>query len=312
MKLICAMSTRVLTKTLFVCFVFVLSNCSKNSSDKNETKKEPTIITIKGSDSELNLLKFFSNEYKANRPEVVITITGGGTAHGIKALIDRETDIAIASRLITKEELEQAKESGIHPVSFIIAQDVVAIITHPKTGVDSLSLDQLTKVLSGSIKNWKELGGEDLLIKTVGRDKQSGTRYYLKDKLSIKDFPSNYIELKNNAEIIYKVSKEIGSIGYVNVGSIVDQAGKPTNKVWAMNLFIDNNSACSPYENQRIKYGEYPLVRPLIQYTNGKPSNQLLEFINFELLEKQQARLEKHGYLKINSTYFNMNQTSFN
>jgi ABC-type phosphate transport system substrate-binding protein len=50
----------------------------------------------------------------------------------------------------------------------------------------------------------------------------------------------------------------------------------------------------------------------LIQYTNGKPTNQLLEFINFELLEKQQSAIEKHGYLKINSNYNNMNQNSFN
>lgn len=293
-------------------FLSLMLGCKNKPTEKQNSEKEKKIITIKGSDSELNLLKFFSNEYKANRPEVSIAISGGGTAHGIKALIDRETDIAIASRLITKEELEQARVNGITPVPFVIAQDVVAIITHSKNGIDSLSLSQLADIFSGKIKNWKELKGEDLPVKIVGRDKQSGTRYYLKDKISIKEFPSNYIELKNNTEIINMVCKEIGSIGYVNVGSIVDQAGKPTNKVWAMNLYIDNNSACSPYENQRIKYGEYPLVRPLIQYTNGKPSNQLLEFINFELLEKQQASLEKHGYLKINSNYFNMNQSSFN
>jgi len=78
-----------------------------------------------------------------------------------------------------------------------------------------------------------------------------------------------------------------------------------------MNLYVDNNLACSPYENNRVKYGDYPLVRPLIQYTNGKPTNNLLEFINFELLENQQSAIEKHGYLKINANYYNMNQNSF-
>ena len=294
--------------SVFSCLIFA---CKNKPTEKEKPEKENKVITIKGSDSELNLLKFFSDEYKKNRPEVAINISVGGTSHGIKALIEGETDIAIASRVITKEELEEAKENGVTPTPYIIAQDVVAIITHPKTGIDSLSLEQLSKIFNGTILNWKDLGGNNLAIKIFGRDKNSGTRFYLKDKLSINRFPSQYSELKNNLEIIDAVSKEIGAIGYVNIGSIVNAEGKPTNKVWAMNLYIDHNLACSPYENQRIKYGEYPLVRPLIQYTNGKPNNQLLEFINFELLEKQQASIEKHGYLKINSNYYNMNQANF-
>lgn len=308
------MITKYSFKNFVICSVFscLILACKNKPSEREKPEKQNKAITIKGSDSELNLLKFFSDEYKKNRPEVLINISGGGTSHGIKALIDGETDIAIASRVITKEEIAEAKEKGITPTPFIIAQDVVAIITHPETGTDSLSLEQLSNIFNGSIVNWKDLGGNDLSIKIYGRDKNSGTRFYLKDKLSIKRFPSQYSELKNNLEIIDAVSKEKGAIGYVNIGSIVNAEGKPTNKVWAMNLYIDHNLACSPYENQRIKYGEYPLVRPLIQYTNGKPSNQLLEFINFELLEKQQASIEKHGYLKINSNYFNMNQTSLN
>jgi phosphate transport system substrate-binding protein len=294
------------------CFLFcLLPSCQNKTSEKEKPEKENKVIIIKGSDSELNLLKYFSTEYKKNRPEVTINISGGGTSHGIKALLSGETDIAIASRVISAEELAEAKIKGVDPKAFIIAQDVVAMITHPETGIDSLSLEQVSKIFNGTILNWKELGGTDLAIKIYGRDKNSGTRFYLKDKLSVKNFPSHCSELKNNLEIIAAVSKEKGAIGYVNIGSIVDAEGKPTNKVWAMNLFIDHNSACSPYEYQRIRYGEYPLVRPLIQYTNGKPSNQLLEFINFELLEKQQASIEKHGYLKINSNYYNMNQASF-
>jgi phosphate transport system substrate-binding protein len=199
-------------------FLFTLLCCKNRSNEKDKS-----IIVIKGSDSELNLLKFFSNKYKTNRPELRIEITGGGTAHGIKALINRETNIAIASRVITNEELEEAKENGVTPVPFVIAQDVVAIITHPKTGVDSLSLEQLSKIFNGEIANWKDVGGLDMAIKIYGRDKNSGTRYYLKDKLSIKKIPSNYIEMNGNVQIIEQVSKDKGAIAYVNVGSITNE-----------------------------------------------------------------------------------------
>lgn len=291
-------------KTIIL-FLAVLAGCT------NSIEKERKTIIIKGSDSELSLLNFFADEYKANRKDVIINISGGGTSFGIAALLNHEADIAIASRLINEDELRKAKVNNVTPVQFIIARDIVAIISNPEAGVDSLSLDQLSKVLSGVILNWKEVGGNDLPIKIFGRDKHSGTRYYLKDKLSIKKFAKSYIELGGNADIIKKVTEEKGAIGYVNVGSIVNAEGKPTNKVWAMNLYVDNNLACSPYENNRVKYGDYPLVRPLIQYTNGKPTNNLLEFINFELLENQQSAIEKHGYLKINANYYNMNQNSF-
>ncbi|MBL7912781.1 MAG: phosphate ABC transporter substrate-binding protein [Bacteroidia bacterium] len=301
------MRTIAYFRLLTFCFITsLLLSC--NNSNKTEKKN----IIIKGSDSEVNLLNFFATEYKANRPDLLITVSGGGTSHGIAALINHEADLAIASRVITEEELKKAKENGVYPVPFIIAQDIVAVITHPETGIDSLSLEQLSKILDGTIRNWKELGGIDLSITIYGRDKHSGTRYYLQDKLGIKKFPKNYVELDGNSKIIETVHKQKGSIGYVNVGSIVDMNGKPTNKVWAMNLYVDKSAACSPYENQRIKYGDYPLVRPLIQYTNGKPTNNLLEFLNFELLEKQQANIEKHGYLRLNATYYNMNQKSLN
>jgi len=159
-------------KTIIL-FLAVLAGCT------NSIEKERKTIIIKGSDSELSLLNFFADEYKANRKDVIINISGGGTSVGIAALLNHEADIAIASRLINEDELRKAKVNNIIPVQFIIAQDIVAIISNPEAGVDSLSLDQLSKVLSGVILNWKEVGGNDLPIKIFGRDKHSGTRYYL-------------------------------------------------------------------------------------------------------------------------------------
>ena len=46
-------------------------------------------------------------------PEVQISLSGGGSGEGIKALIDKTTDIATSSREIKKEEIELAKTKGV-------------------------------------------------------------------------------------------------------------------------------------------------------------------------------------------------------
>lgn len=281
----------------------IVSSCET----KNEVASENKII-IKGSDSEVNLLRFLTEEFKQTHPELKFTIEGGGTSKGIESLINKETDIANASRLITEEELKRAKEKGVEPIPYIVASDAIAIITHPSVGVDSISLMQLSKILSGEIINWKYLGGDDLPIKIFGRNDNSGTKHFLQRTLNCNTFSTFHMNLNGNKEIIELVSLERGAIGYVNLGSIVNKEGKPTDKVWAMNLYIENTlSACSPYEMERIKNAEYPLTRTLIQYVNKNTANKVINFIQFELEEEQQIKLEKHGFFRINDYQRNLN-----
>jgi phosphate transport system substrate-binding protein len=281
--------------------VLVMYCCKPKSTDPTNE------IVIKGSDSELNLMKFLSAEYQ-KKQDILFDISGGGTSKGIEAFIKGEVDIANASRLISDDELNEANKNGIHPVSYIIASDVVAIITHPEVGVDSISMRQLSKVLHGDIQNWKELGGSDMAIKIYGRDHNSGTRHFLMQSLNCENFSDLHTGFKTNKEIIDAVSKEKGAIGYVNLGSIVNKEGRPTDKIWAMNLYAEGIPSCSPYEKERVKNSEYLLTRPLIQYVNEKSDEKIIGFIRFELQEEQQLNLEEHGFFHINENHMNLNK----
>ena len=65
------------------------------------------------------------------QPDVKISISGGGSGNGIKALIDKTTDIADSSRAIQPKEIDQAKEKGSNPVEFIVACDcIVPVVPH--------------------------------------------------------------------------------------------------------------------------------------------------------------------------------------
>ena len=57
------------------------------------------------------------------------------------------------------------EERGVKQVP--VAWDALVVTTHPSNGVGSLTLDQVRGVFTGKIKNWKEVGGNDLEIKNV-------------------------------------------------------------------------------------------------------------------------------------------------
>ncbi|MBC9813042.1 PstS family phosphate ABC transporter substrate-binding protein [Crocinitomicaceae bacterium CZZ-1] len=281
----------------------LLTTCQKATEQTDS-------YTIKGSDSELELIRILANNFEEEHPMTRLSISGGGSAYGVQELIKGAVDAANSSRMITREELTQAQEKGINPVPIIIATDAVAIITNPKLKMDSLSIFQVRDILSGTITNWKEIGGPDQVITVYGRDYSSGTREFLKKTVLKSNFAANSKELKTSKEIIESVKKDIGGIGYVSVGTLMDENHKPNGEVWATYLYLENNRAVSPYEFKSVESGDYPLKRPLFQYFNGWPKGDLLQYVEFELSEKGQAIIRENGYFPITHFHEHLNEMS--
>lgn len=281
----------------------LLAACRK-SSEKTDN------YIIKGSDSELELIRILATKFEEEHPKTSLSISGGGSAYGLQELIKGTVDAANSSRIITQEELALAQEKGINPVPIIVATDAVAIITNPKLKMDSLSVFQVRDILSGTITNWNEIGGPDQPITVYGRDHSSGTREFLKKTVLKSNFATNSKELKTSKEVIESVKKDIGGIGYVSVGTLMGENHKPNGEVWATYLYLEDNQAVSPYEFKSVESGDYPLKRPLFQYFNGWPTGDLLKYVEFELSEKGQAIIRENGYFPITHFHEQLNEMS--
>ena len=206
------------------------------------------------------------------------------------------------------EEILRAKKNGVNPIPIMFSVDALAIITHSKLGVDSLSTDQLMQIFSGQISNWKDVGGPDLSIVIYGRDSLSGTHSYLKDKFIRAPYSATVNQLDGNAQIVAAVQKNKAAIGYAGVGFLMDENGKPNGSIWAMPIYIKGSRAYSPYEVAAVKKGDYVLTRPLYQYINGKPKTQIYEFIMSELVLGGQDIIKMHGYFPINDYQSEINR----
>lgn|SRR5574344_65183 len=99
-----------------------------------------------------------------------------GTHGAYMNLIEGKTDVIIASRDISRNEKAAAEELGVELETAPLAIDAMVFIVNPKNPVKNLTSDQVRKIYSGEITNWKEVGGVDHDITPYIRDADSGSQ----------------------------------------------------------------------------------------------------------------------------------------
>lgn len=283
----------------FILLILTFSSC--NTNDVLDGNYE-----IKGSDSELALIQYMIDQSQKNGVRAKFSVTGGGSLSGIESFIQKKVDVANASCLMSEKEMLQARKIGKNPVPVIIASDAIAIIIHPEILVDSLSIFQVRDILVGRISNWKEVGGQDAVIELFGRDASSGTREYLRRNFINGELSSNIQELPSSKDVISSVMQTKNSIGYVSIGNVRHEEIKQSD-IKVLSIYSKDSKALSPYDEAAIMSGDYPLNRPLYQYYNGWPSNELLKFLQFELSDRGQQILQSYGYFPITPAYKRLN-----
>jgi len=244
-------------------------------------------VVIKGSTTVLPIAQVALEAYMKAHPGVNISLSGGGSGDGIKALIDNSTDIATSSREIKAKEVELARSKGVNPVAHAVAIDALTPIVHPKNRINGLTIDQLSQIYQGKIKNWKEVGGDDLQIVVVSRDSSSGTFESWGQLVlnNAKVTPKAQMQASSGA-VVQAVSKNRYAIAYVGIGYI----NKSVKALTVNGIQASAKTALSK---------EYPIARPLYMYTNGQPTGEAANFIKFVLSPAGQKLVAKEGFVPI-------------
>jgi phosphate transport system substrate-binding protein len=132
--------------------------------------------TVSGSTTVLPLGEAAAEAFNAEQKEYQVSVTGGGTGAGITGIAEGRSDIAMASREVTADEI--AKYGDKFQENLVGHDGIVIIVSKPiyDAGVVNLSTEQVRKIYSGEINNWNEVGGPDEEIFVVAREQGSGTR----------------------------------------------------------------------------------------------------------------------------------------
>ncbi|MGB5157550.1 phosphate ABC transporter substrate-binding protein [Desulfobacterium sp. N47] len=245
-------------------------------------------ISINGSTTVLPIAQKVAEAFMKEHPDVKISVSGGGSGNGIKALIDGSTDIADASRAMKDKEVEMAKGKGANPVEFIVAYDCIVPVVHPDNPIKNITVDQLKAIYKGEVKNWKEFGGLDKPIVVISRDTSSGTYEVWEEKVMKKErvYPGALLTASNGA-IVQTVSKNINAIGYIGVG-YADSSVKA----------LTVNSIKGSKETTLNK--TFPISRPLYMYTRIQPAGDIKAFMDYVLNKKKgQNLVEESGFIPL-------------
>ena len=246
-----------------------------------------TSIKINGSTTVLPIMQKVVEAYMKAHPDVKISVSGGGSGNGIKALIDGSTDIAMASRAMEQKEIDLAKSKGENPVQTVVAIDAIVPVVNPANKLSEITLAQLKELFTGKITSWKDLGGEGPVV-VISRDTSSGT-YETWEGLVMKKervFPGALMQASNGA-VVQAVSKNKNAIGYVGIGYL-DASTK--------GLKVEGIEATA--ENAKSK--KYPVSRDLYLYTNGAPSGAAKGLVDFLLSAEGQKLVKEAGFVPLN------------
>lgn len=263
-----------------------------------------------------------------------IAVSGGGSSHGMEALLKGEADLGDASRLMKGSDYEvvggskddvnsdgtakKAAPTGVWPYKWVVAYDVLAVIVHKdNTWASKLNYSQLYKIFTDDepAVYWDDAklglsGAPHEKIEIYAPDEASGTYDYFFESI-IKNWKKDGQVAKTRLEsadgvyhpsaddnvILSAIKANKNAIGYFGFAYLVENP----NTVKAVEIAKTTTYVAPSFEN----VGTYPMARPLHIYTNGKPAKDtekgkaIFEYIEFILSNEGQNMVPEVGYVKL-------------
>jgi phosphate transport system substrate-binding protein len=241
-------------------------------------------LMISGSDTAELVIADMAKSFMKINKGVKIAVRGGGSGKGINDTRSGGASIGMVSRALTSQESVDLR-------AYTIAYDGICFVTARNNPVQNLTPSQLEGIYLGKINNWKDVGGPNLPITTVIRDRASSS-----NKVVAEFFGARETDLRgkvvNDAEVAMRlVSTDQKAIAFVSSGEAFH------DKLSGMPINILSISGKKP-TLKTISQNSYPLTRPLSLITKGDPSPLAMAFISFCQSKASVASIRAHNYVK--------------
>ena len=248
---------KIITMMMFaVLSIAMLAGCSNTETNNS--------VSTDGSTSMEKVICALGEAFQ-NDSGISFTYNPTGSSSGIKAVQEGRCDIGLSSRNLKSEE----KASGLKET--ILAYDGIAIIVNPENPISNFDMETITKIFTGEISNWSEIGGNDAEIVLIGREAGSGTRDGFESITNSEDLCKYRQELTSNGDVITTVSQNPNAIGYASFATIKDNV-----KAVSINNIYPSETT--------IKDGSYVVQRPFVLVTKtdtdlSKAAKQFFDYI---------------------------------
>ena len=242
-----------------------------------------TKIIVSGSSTISPLISDIARRFESVNPGTAIEVRAHASGKGVAELRDEVTDFAMVSRLLAPHERDL--------FAYPLCRDGAAVIVHATNPVKGVSSQQLRDVLTGTITDWKELGGRPGPIRLAWRTEGQVIPELILQHLKLKfGQVRSYATFAENAAAVKFVT---GRRDAITVTALA--AAERSVKTGAPIKLLAYDGV--PASTRAIKDRTYSLSRPLLLVARSVPTGVQKRFVDYAVSDAVTDLQEKHGFV---------------
>ena len=233
-------------------------------------------------------MKELSDAY-TRKTGVSIKLNGGGATRGIRDVAARTNHMGGSCRHTLVNDLMSSHKAERRIRLDPVAWDALVVLVHRDNPVENITLDQIRKIYTGKITNWKQIGGNNKpIVVYARRGKISGVGRTVRE-LIFYNYNQKFASTVNLVKSSGPLEKAIAADAVNAIGiSGISSAKKRKVKI----LKLEGKKPT--YEN--IKQGKYLLYRPLYLVTHLQNTDpDVRRFARFVHTEEALKIMRKAG-----------------